>query len=66
MTGVLILASFTVGLMALGQAALGAIMRLPFSGIHAVTYWTLVALFVLFGVLAFISHHNGPTPGAFA
>lgn len=66
MTGVLILASLTFGVMALGQAALGAILRLPFSGIHVVTYWSLVGLFIAFGVLAVVSHYNGSDPGAFA
>lgn len=66
MTGVLILAGFAVGIMALGQAALGAILLLPFSGIHAATYWVLVVIFVLLFAVAVVSHFGGSDPGAFA
>lgn len=66
MTGVLILASFAVGVMALGQAILGAITRQPFSGIHATTFWTLTGVCIVLGALALFFFHNDPTPGAFA
>lgn len=66
MTGFFLLLSITFGVMALGQVALGFIMRLPFAGIHAAAYWVLVGGCVAFGLLALFLHFNHPTPGVFA
>jgi hypothetical protein len=63
MAGVLLLACFTVGLLALGHCLLGVIMGLPFKGIHKVTYWTLVAVCAAFGIAAAIIHLATTTMG---
>lgn len=66
MTGVLLLACFTVGLLALGHCILSAIMALPFKGFHKVTYWMLVAVCAAFGLAAAIVHLTETTIGATA
>lgn len=66
MSAVFLLASIAVGIMALGQTAIGAITRQPFSGIHAATYWVLTAACILLGALAIYFYFNDPTPGAYA
>lgn len=66
MTGVLILAGFAFGVMALGQSILGAVMRLPFTGLQATVFWVMVFACAVCGVLAIITHNGGPGPEAFA
>lgn len=66
MTGVLLLASFAFGVMALGQTVLSAIHRVPFAGVNAATFWTLAGACVTLGALAIFFYFNDPTPGAFA
>lgn len=65
MTGVLILAGFAFGVMALGHCILGAVMRLPFTGVQATTFWVMVIACMVCGVLAIITFHGGG-PEAFA
>lgn len=66
MTGVLILASFALGAMALGQTVLSAIHRVPFAGVNAATFWVLTGACAACGALAIFFYFNDPTPGAFA